>query len=194
MFVAVTKSTTPAVIRDAGPKECGVLSTAARVGRNRSGRRAEELADLPIRWHMVGSFQRNKVARTLSFLHRVHSIDSIKLLDELRAECSRQNLVTQGLIQINGSDEAQKHGINWAEAESLELGGREGFIIDGLMTMAADGDDPEAARPVFRRLRELGERLGAKELSMGMSGDYEVAVEEGATIVRVGSALFEGLE
>jgi hypothetical protein len=163
--------------------------------------RAEELADLPVRWHMIGHLQRNKARRTAALATLIHSVDTPQLLqslDEIGAAISRRLAV---LLEVNVSGEAAKHGFmpealagvldRYAEAAHLE--------IRGLMGMAALDGGVDAARRDFARLRQLRDQCAARapaelplaELSMGMSGDYEVAIEEGATLVRVGSALFE---
>jgi pyridoxal phosphate enzyme (YggS family) len=173
--------------------------------------KAEALADLPIRWHLVGHLQRNKVRRTLPLLTLLHSGDSLRLLeecgrlaprDEVRSRSERTTTLDT-LLEINISGDAAKHGFQPGEIEPLmpELAALPGIRICGLMTMAALEGGPDRARRDFAALRELRDRLSAtcppsillNELSMGMSGDYEVAIEEGATIVRVGSALFEAV-
>ena len=155
-----------------------------------------------VRWHLVGHLQRNKIERTLPLAHRLHSVDSIRLLDAL--EATRGEHPIDVFLEVNCSGEANKQG--FAPEEASGLGGRLRTLsrvrVCGLMTMAAYADDPEAARPAFARLRTLRDRLRDEvgglhpldELSMGMSGDFEVAVEEGATCVRVGTTLFIGLD
>ena len=165
--------------------------------------KAESLDDLPIRWHMVGHLQRNKVRRTLPLAAWIQSVDSIRLaaaIDQAAAELGCRPSV---LLEVNISGERAKHGFLPEEMERIlpELAGLEHVGIRGLMGMASLEGGLEAARRDFARLRALRDRLRAlgpaglvlDELSMGMSGDYEVAIEEGATVVRVGSALFEGL-
>ena len=163
--------------------------------------RAEELAALPIRWHMIGHLQRNKARRTAALATLIHSVDTPQLLqslDEIGGALPRRLPL---LLEVNISSEPAKHGFlpaalgsvldRWAGAAHLE--------IRGLMGMAALEGGGDAARRDFARLRQLRDQWAAgapaglrlPELSMGMSGDYEVAIEEGATIVRVGSALFE---
>jgi pyridoxal phosphate enzyme (YggS family) len=163
--------------------------------------KAEGLIGLEVRWHLIGHLQSNKARRTLPLVRMIHAVDSVKLLkllNELAADSPNPPAV---LLQVNCSAEPQKHG--WsvdtvlADAESIAACRR--ISISGLMTMAAQSADPQLARPAFVLLRETRDRLAAAtdlplpELSMGMSNDYEVAVEEGATWVRIGSALFEGV-
>lgn len=167
-------------------------------------RKAEALKHLPIRWHMVGHLQRNKVERTLPLAHVIQSVDSIRLLEALAAEGEKRHLRPKALLEINISGEEQKQGF-----EPGELRARGPVIqrlpidVVGLMGMAAIVDDVELTRPAFAKLRQLRDELQASwkeygiqltQLSMGMSGDFEVAVEEGATVVRIGTTLFEGLE
>jgi PLP dependent protein len=165
--------------------------------------RAGELAKLPVRWHMIGHLQRNKVRRTLPLASMIHSADSlrlIKILDETAAELDRKVPI---LLEINTSGEPAKSGFQPNEVEPLlpELAAFRHLEIRGLMCMAALEGGQEAARRDFSALRQLRDKLllncpaeiFLKELSMGMSGDYQTAVEEGATIVRIGSALFEGV-
>ncbi len=165
--------------------------------------KAAELADLSINWHLIGHLQRNKVERTLPLVSLVHSVDSVRLIaaiDESAAVTGREVPV---LLEVNVSGDRSKHGFGPDEIARL-LPGMTAFDrveVRGLMAMAGREGDLESARRDFARLRELRntllpdlpERMSLDELSMGMSGDFEAAIEEGATIVRVGSALFEGV-
>ncbi|HEY4761103.1 MAG TPA: YggS family pyridoxal phosphate-dependent enzyme [Thermoguttaceae bacterium] len=164
--------------------------------------KAEELSDLPIRWHLVGHLQRNKVNRTLPFVSMIHSVDSLRLIkaiDEAAAKVSRRMMI---LLEVNTSGEPAKNGFQPDEVDLLlsELATFQHVEIRGLMCMASLEGGLDVARRDFAALRNLRDRLKVNcppeihldELSMGMSGDYEVAIEEGATIVRVGTALFEG--
>jgi PLP dependent protein len=144
-----------------------------------------------VEWHLVGHLQRNKV-RQLAGVHLIHSLDSDRLADALEAEAEKRGEPFHALLQVNITAEATKYGVAPRDAAALAAHVRSlpHVTLRGLMTMAAFSDDPESSRPVFRDLRRLGDRLGLPGLSMGMSADYEVAVEEGATWVRVGTALF----
>lgn len=166
--------------------------------------KAEALADRKIMWHLIGHLQRNKVQRTLPFVVCIHSVDSLRLMQELSREAVAQSWVADVLLEVNTSGESAKNGLAPDEVEPLfpEIAKLPRFFVLGLMTMAGLGGGMDRARRNFAALRELFDRLKPNcppnvamiELSMGMSGDYEVAIEEGATIVRIGSALFEGVE
>lgn len=159
--------------------------------------------DMPeVRWHLIGHLQRNKVARTLPLVTLVHSVDSERLLAALDKEAAAQSRRLPILLEVNISGDVSKHGFQPNEVEPA-LAEADQFVhldIQGLMGMASLEGGTDVARHDFARLRELRDRLAAAiglplhELSMGMSGDYEIAIEEGATIVRVGSALFEGID
>ncbi len=156
-----------------------------------------------IRWHLIGPLQRNKARRTLPLTCLIHSADRPDLLPWIERLALELGLEPEVLLEINISGEAAKHGLAADAAERLlgDAGRLERVRIRGLMTMAPYDPNPERARPVFAALRELRDRVRRHappratldELSMGMSGDFEVAIQEGATIVRIGSALFEGL-
>ena len=167
--------------------------------------KADTLTHLPhARWHLIGHLQTNKLKRTLPLVHMIHAVDSLKLLSTIATFLPTATCLQKICLQVNISEEESKHG--WseesilAEADTLsELVTRTGLPVTGLMTMAAWGTDAATARPAFARLRQLADLLKARtglaltDLSMGMSGDFEAAIAEGATHVRVGSALFEGL-
>ncbi|MBY0586428.1 YggS family pyridoxal phosphate-dependent enzyme [bacterium] len=154
-----------------------------------------------IRWHLIGHWQTNKVRRTLPYISLVHSLDRISLAEELSRESQRLGKVTPVLIEVKIVADEAKHGFLPDDLMSALATIRElpGIQINGFMTMASQGDDAESARPVFRKLCEYRNQqqvsLGVPlpMLSMGMSQDFAVAIEEGATHVRVGSTLFEGV-
>jgi len=163
--------------------------------------RAAELCDLPIRWHIIGHIQRNKVERTLPLATMIHSLDSLRLAEAIDGAAGKMDRKIPVLLEVNISREPAKHGFTPEEIEPLlpkliELAHIE---IRGLMCMAGLEGGTDEARRDFANLRTLRDRLQAScpdhlrmdELSMGMSGDYEIAIEEGATIIRIGSALFE---
>ena len=150
------------------------------------------------RWHFIGHLQSNKARDAVSLFDMIHSVDSLELGAELQKQAEKQAKTVRVLLEVNVAGESSKFGWN-PERVLTELSAFNRFTrleLHGLMTVAPFSTDPEKVRPVFRRLRELRDRcsqeLGAPlpELSMGMSGDLEVAIEEGATILRVGTALF----
>jgi pyridoxal phosphate enzyme (YggS family) len=163
--------------------------------------KADALADLPVRWHLIGHLQGNKARRTAARVRMIHGVDSWKLLRALDELAPALPDPPRVCLQVNVSAEPSKHG--WTPegllADAEAIAACRAVPVVGLMTMAALGTDAETARPAFVRLRairdELRRRTGLAldELSMGMSNDFEAAVEEGATLVRVGSALFEGV-
>lgn len=148
-------------------------------------------------WHFIGHLQRNKAAQVVGRSALIHSVDSVRLIEELEKRAAQKETVQRLLLEINTSGEAQKTGAEPEEAPRLvdALGAAPHLRGLGLMTMAPIVEDPEKARPAFARLRELMESLGSadhfepRHLSMGMSGDFEAAIAEGATLVRVGTAL-----
>ncbi len=164
--------------------------------------KAEAVSGHSVRWHLIGHLQSNKARRTVPLLWMIHSVDSLKLLQRLNSVAEGMESPPRVCLQANCSREVSKHG--WEPQTLLnnaeEIANCRSIPIVGLMTMAGYGTSNDEARPTFVRLRQLAEELRARsglalpELSMGMSGDFEAAIEEGATLVRVGSALFEGLE
>jgi pyridoxal phosphate enzyme (YggS family) len=153
-----------------------------------------------VRWHFIGRLQSNKAKHAVQLFELIHTVDSLKLAEELHRRAQALGRMIPILIQVNVAAEETKGGVRPEEAlalvgEAARLGN---LRIRGLMTMPPYFDDPERVRPYFRRLRELSEEIAAArlsevemaELSMGMSGDFEVGVEEGATLVRVGTAIF----
>jgi pyridoxal phosphate enzyme (YggS family) len=198
-LVAVTKTISPALA--ALLPALGVV----HLGESRPQELWRKAAALPasVHWHLIGHLQRNKIERTLPFVELIHSVDSLRLLEALDAEAARRQHPVAVLLEVNASREANKHGFTPEEVPSLApaLTSWRHVQVQGLMTMAALDESAERCRPTFAAVRELRNRLQRelgpahplKHLSMGMSNDFEVAVEEGATLVRIGSALFEGL-
>jgi pyridoxal phosphate enzyme (YggS family) len=142
-----------------------------------------------INWHMVGHLQTNKAKTAAAIFDIIHSVDSFNLAETLN-NCSLKRLPI--LIQVNVSAEATKGGFMLSEVEKAvkQIGKLSNLEVQGLMTIAPWVENAEEVRPVFRRLRQLRDALGLKHLSMGMSDDFEVALEEGATLVRIGRAIF----
>ncbi|MBF6593879.1 MAG: YggS family pyridoxal phosphate-dependent enzyme [Thermaceae bacterium] len=145
-----------------------------------------------IEWHFIGPLQRNKARFAVSF-DLIHSVDSLPLAQMLARKALQVGKIQPVLVEVNLSLELQKHGFLQQElAEAVaQMREMEGLEVRGLMTIAPYTSQPQTVRPVFAQLSSLTDDLGLKERSMGMSGDFEVAVEEGATLVRVGTALFE---
>jgi len=192
-IVAVTKTHGPEAVRAA------LAAGLADVGENRvqeALQKQEALSGLPVAWHLIGTLQRNKARHAAGRFVLIHSLDRADLAVELDRRVgpdTRQAV----LVQVNCSDEPQKGGVEPAELPALldVLAGLVRLDLRGLMTMSALTPDTGEQRRAFRRLRELrdaAERGGHRlpELSMGMSGDYPVAVEEGATMIRLGTVLF----
>lgn len=150
-----------------------------------------------VNWHFIGHLQSNKVKNVLPFYMMIHSLDRISLAEELQKQALRLDINVNVLVQVNVSGEQSKFGLAPARLPAflMKLYAFNRLMVKGLMTMAPFVEDPEEARPYFTRLRLLRDQnatpeRGLKELSMGMTNDYIVAVEEGATMVRIGSALF----
>jgi PLP dependent protein len=151
-------------------------------------------------WHLIGSLQTNKVKPALEMASLIHSLDRDSLAEELARQAEHRGVLCKALVEVNVSGEESKHGITPANLPDFlrRIATRGAVAVQGLMTMAPLADDPEAARPHFRRLKALADdmkklqlpNIDMQHLSMGMSGDYEVAVEEGATLVRIGTAIF----
>lgn len=197
-LVAVTKTHPPEVVRAA--YELGLRD----FGENRVEEAADKTSQLPedITWHMVGHLQSRKAALAADLFDIIHSVDSVKLARRLDRFCVERNRLMPVLLEINVSGEVSKYGFPLVDRDMLEAAIAEMLTlshvrIEGLMTMAPIVSDPEEARPVFRGLRELREALAVRfpqiewrHLSMGMTDDFEVAIEEGATMVRIGRAIF----
>jgi PLP dependent protein len=166
--------------------------------------KASALSDLPVCWHMIGHLQRNKIARTMPLVGLIHSVDSPRLLDALEAAAAGFERVVDVLLEVNISGEESKSGYppGELEAELSRAACLPHLRVRGFMGMAPLAGGLAAAQSAFAGLRALRDRLrrlappgvSLDELSMGMSGDFESAIEHGATIVRIGSALFEGME
>lgn len=165
-----------------------------------------KLAQVPagVRWHFIGSLQSNKVRQIAGRVELIHSVDRISLGQEIDRQWGALGKVCEVLVQVNISQEATKGGTTGEALLDLirQLAGLPHLKVAGLMTIPPFFDEPDRARPFFRTLRELSREVTAaaipgvemRELSMGMSGDFEAAIEEGATLVRVGSALFGARE
>ncbi|MGH9869835.1 MAG: YggS family pyridoxal phosphate-dependent enzyme [Candidatus Polarisedimenticolia bacterium] len=194
-LIGVTKTVDPQRVRaavDAGLQHLGENRVQEAEGKQRA------LGELPgVRWHLIGHLQSNKAAHAAEMFDCVHSVDSLDLGRRLDRAASRRTTPLQILVQVDLGHEPTKHGVDERALEALvsELSRCGHIEVRGLMTIPPLAEDPETSRPFFRHLVGLRDRLAASghplpELSMGMTGDFEVAVEEGATLVRVGRALF----
>ncbi len=196
-LVAVGKTQPAERVRDA------VSAGATIIGENyiqEAREKFERLGDLDIQWHFIGHLQSNKAKYAVRMFDLIHSVDSIKLATALDKQAKKIGKRQDILVQVNIGGEASKSGL--AEADAAEqitkIAQLEHLRLKGLMTMPPFFDAPEKARPYFTALRRLRDGLAAgalnsgdfKELSMGMTGDFEVAIQEGATLVRIGTALF----
>ena len=193
-LVAVSKTYPPAVIQEAWNSGQHVF------GENRVQDALPKIAELPAKaeWHFIGHLQSNKIRKALPAFTLIHGVDNREIAIQINRIAGEMGLTANILLEINVSGEATKFGFSPADLrENLEgLLCLPNIRINGLMTMAPYSEDPETARPVFSKLRILRDELAAQsgqalpELSMGMSGDFEVAIQEGATIVRIGSSIF----
>ena len=199
-IIAVTK------YADIAQTRCVALAGLRDLGESRPQmlwEKATSLKGESIRWHLVGHLQRNKVARTVATTHLIHSVDSQRLLKEIERESEKLDRAADILLEVNISGETDKHGF-----ATSELGAMLDFIADlphirvhGLMAMASREGGPSVAQKEFAAVRTLRDSLSGNlptnvslnELSLGMSGDLEEAILEGATMVRIGRALFENL-
>lgn len=187
-LVVVTKEVGVPAIRAAF--DCGVRD----FGENRVQEAEDKIAQLSdlrpdVTWHMIGHLQSNKAGAALELFDIIHSIDSVRLAEILSRRAEKNFPV---LLQVNVVGETTKSGFALGEVVDTanEIGKLPNLKVMGLMTIAPLVSDPEEVRPVFRKLRELRDSLGLEHLSMGMTDDFEVAIEEGATMLRVGRAIF----
>ena len=188
LLIAVSKTVDVERIRAA------VAAGVTALGENRVQEAKTKIAELgrPAAWHLIGHLQTNKVKDALPLFDVIHSLDRLELAREIERRAAAPGQMVDALLQVNVAAEASKGGVGPdAVGETLDAIGKLAHVrVRGLMTIPPEVEHAEDSRPWFRRLRELAERHGLRELSMGMSGDFEVAVEEGATMVRVGTAVF----
>lgn len=195
-LVTVTKTVDPARIREA------IAAGANALGENRVQEAQEKIATLGAlaHWHMIGHLQTNKAKFAVKLFDLIHSVDNVGLVRELDKQAAKINKVQNVLIEVSIAGEAAKAGVSISNTVKLvqEAAQCGNIRVLGLMTMPPFSDDPEDARPFFRKLREMAvsidqERISGismQSLSMGMSNDFEIAIEEGSTLVRVGTAIF----
>jgi pyridoxal phosphate enzyme (YggS family) len=196
-LVAVSKTVPADRVREA--IEAGVKNLGENYVQE-AREKINSLTDFPVNWHFIGHLQTNKAKYAVRLFDLIHSVDSLKLSRELNKQAQKNGKIQQILIQVNISREETKSGISVDEAINLvdEISHLENLSIKGLMTMPPYFNQPERVRPFFSALRELRDQIKEKaipnmsmdELSMGMTGDFEAAIEEGATMVRVGTAIF----
>ncbi|RPD47754.1 YggS family pyridoxal phosphate-dependent enzyme [Hymenobacter sediminis] len=198
-LVAVTKTHPVERLREA-------YEAGARIfGENRVQEMAAKQPELPadVEWHLIGHLQTNKVKYIAPFVHTIQSIDSLKLLLEIERQAAKHNRMIEGLLQFHIADEETKTGLTLAEAEeilqSAEFRALRHVRLAGVMGIATNTPDEDQLRREFRQLRGYFDKLKAlyfaededfREISMGMSSDYELALREGSTLIRVGSAIF----
>lgn len=198
-LVAITKTVSPEIIRQA------ISLGLDTFGENKIQEARAKMGEIKekVSWHMVGHLQTNKVKEAVELFNLIHSVDSVRLLEGLNQRAGKINKRADILLEVNVSGEKAKYG--FSEGEILKvikaMGGYPGLKIRGLMTMAPLSDRAEEARPYFRRLFNLSreilreglpENVEMRYLSMGMTQDFEVAIEEGANMIRVGRAIFGG--
>ena len=191
-LVAVTKTASIIQVKEA--VDCGLQD----FGENRIQMAQEKIAILGsiegLRWHMIGHLQTNKVAKAVELFDLIHGVDSIRLAEEINKKAKAKGVVFPVLLEVNVSGEESKFGVRTEEVKSLiaQTDMLENIDVKGLMTMAPFSDDPEDSRPYFKKMALLKTDLGLQYLSMGMTQDFEVAIEEGSNIVRIGRGIFDG--
>ncbi len=196
-LIAVSKT------KPIGDVRLAMMTGQLDFGENKVQELVEKHAALPqARWHMIGALQRNKVRQIISFIHLIHSVDSEPLLAEINRQAVLHNRQVDCLLQINISDEDQKGGLTEDKAEEIlkQITNYPYVHIKGVMGMAEFTDDAAVISSQFKRLAAArrrfealaGPQIAMQELSMGMSGDFESAIQEGSTMVRVGSSIFGG--
>lgn len=196
-LVAVSKTVSTKRVRQA------IEAGATILGENyvqEARTKFNDLATYPVSWHFIGHLQSNKAKYAVRLFDLIHSVDTLKLARELDKQSHKINKIQEVLIQVNISEEASKSGVNVKDTYNLlkDISLLENLSVKGLMTMPPYFNAPEKVRPYFAALRGLRDRLEQKgllnmslsELSMGMTGDFEVAIQEGATLVRIGTAIF----
>jgi len=197
-LIAITKNAPVASIQEA--VDCGITD----LGENRVQEAEEKYRSFkgkPVKFHLVGHLQTNKIKAALEVFDLIHSVDSLHLAQAIENQAAKKNKVVEILLQVNISGEDTKFGLASGNAAGLlqEISGLKHLKVNGLMTIAPQVDDSEKTRPVFCQLRELKDKFNSlhithytlHDLSMGMTDDYRIAIEEGATMLRIGRAIFE---
>ena len=196
VLIAVSKTKPVEMIHEV--LECGVQN----FGENwvQELREKTDLITKPIQWHLIGHLQRNKVKYIVDRVAMIHSVDSYRLAEQIDVEAKKKGITVNVLIEVNVAEEESKFGLSLDGVEELvrEIAKLQNVKVKGLMTIAPFVANPEENRLIFRKLRQLSVDINSKnidnvdmdELSMGMTNDFEVAIEEGATMIRVGTAIF----
>ncbi len=190
ILMAVTKGVAPEAVREAADE--GIRNFGENKVQEASDKIPHFSENKDIRWHMIGHLQTNKVKAALSLFDEIHSVDSLKLARKINDAAKVSGKIVPIYAEINVSGEQSKYGVSPSMLKSFlsDVKGLSGLKIEGLMTMAPFSEDPEESRPYFKELAGLAAENGLRGLCMGMSGDFIVAIEEGATIIRVGRAIF----
>ncbi len=196
-LIAVAKTFPAVAVREAAD------AGAADVGENYVQEllaKKSELRELPVRWHFIGHLQSNKVKEIAPWIHMIHAVDSLPLALEIDRRAAKAGRTIECLIEVNTTGEETKFGVPPERAGALvrSLAPCDHIEVAGLMTIGPFLPEAEGSRPMFRTLRELGGEIGSfgqanvtmRHLSMGMTGDFEVAIDEGATLIRIGTAIF----
>ena len=195
-LIAVSKTKPIEMLREA------YKAGARDFGENKVQELMDKIPEMPedIRWHMIGHLQRNKVKYIVGKVYMIHSVDSLKLAEEISKEAVKKQVMVKILIEVNVAEEESKFGVKVSYTAVLaeEIAKLPGISVEGLMTIAPFVDNPEKNRLYFQKLKQLSVDIKEKNidnvnmnvLSMGMTGDYSVAVQEGATCVRVGTGIF----
>lgn len=196
-LVAVSKTVAPEAVREA--LEAGVTVLGENYVQE-AREKFKALVQYPVSWHFIGHLQSNKAKYAVRLFDLIHSVDSLKLARELDKQAAKVDKIQQILVQVNISGEETKSGIAADEITTLiqEISQMKNLAVLGLMTMPPYFYQPEKVRPFFAALRQLRDEIDSRrlpnvsmaELSMGMTGDFEVAIQEGATLVRIGTAIF----
>lgn len=200
-LIAVTKTVGIETIKDA-------IDAGLRIfGENRVQEARDKISDLKsqisnsrIEWHLIGHLQKNKAKYAVQLFDLIHTVDSVELAEELNKQAEKIGKIQRVLVQVKLSEEETKHGVSEDELILLleKIKKLKNLKLEGLMTMPPFFEDHEKVRPYFKKLREIRDNINSlcithyalRELSMGMSNDFEVAIEEGATMVRIGTAIF----
>ncbi len=195
-LIAVSKTKPVEMIREA--MNAGIVTFGENKVQELTAK--QEIITEPLKWHLIGHLQRNKVRQIVGKVERIHSVDSLRLARQIQTDFEKKSETAHILVEVNVAGEESKFGLQPGETEDFirEVATYPNICVHGLMTIAPFVENPEENRPIFRKLNKLLVDINRKnidnismdELSMGMTGDYEVAIEEGATYVRVGTGIF----